>query len=517
MSRFFNTAGPCRPEDHYTLPSLPRLPKVMKIIEQKGYFVIHAPRQTGKTTAMLDLADRLTASGKFISAVVSMEIGAAFPDDIGAMERAVLSAWQDAFEWQLPDDLRPPPWPVTEPGSAIRKSLQAWVRAASRPVILFIDEIDAIQNSPLISVLRQLRDGYPGRPKAFPWSLALIGMRDVRDYKAASGGGEQLNTSSPFNIKIESMSIGNFTLADVTALYHQHTDDTGQKFTPEAIALAFELTSGQPWLVNALANRAVSEIAPDPETDITPAIIEQARRILIARQDTHLDSLAERLREPRIRSVLEPILSGSMSPPDMYPDDIQYALDLGLVQVGERGDIEIANPVYREIIPRVLGMTARLFIPALHPVWLNADGSLNPKHLLIEFLRFWKQHGQPLMNSAPYHEIAPHLVMMAFLDRVANSGGGVDREYATGAGRMDLCLRYGAVKIGIEIKVWRDGESDPLTDGLLQIDRYLSGLELSTGWLVIFNRRSGLPPISDRTTATSATSPAGRDITVIRG
>jgi hypothetical protein len=57
----------------------------------------------------------------------------------------------------------------------------------------------------LISVLRQLRDGYANRPKAFPHSLALIGLRDVRDYKVASGGSDRLNTSSPFTIKAWSL------------------------------------------------------------------------------------------------------------------------------------------------------------------------------------------------------------------------------------------------------------------------------------------------------------------------
>ena len=71
---------------------------------------------------------------------------------------------------------------------------------------------------------------------------------------------------------------------------------------------------------------------------------------------------------------------------------------------------------------------------------------------------------QPLLGSAPYHEIAPHLVLMAFLHRVVNGGGTLEREYAIGSGRMDLCLRYGVVTLGIELKVWRDGEPDPLAE-----------------------------------------------------
>jgi hypothetical protein len=137
--------------------------------------------------------------------------------------------------------------------------------------------------------------------------------------------------------------------------------------------------------------------------------------------------------------------------------------------------------------------------------------------LLAAFLEFWQQHGEPLFKSTPYPEIAPHIVLMAFLHRVVNGGGTLEREYAIGSGRMDICLRYGNLALGMELKVWRDGRPDPLNEGLKQLDKYLSGLNLDTGWLVIFDRREGLVSLSDRTTTESATSPAGRSIIVIRG
>lgn len=108
--------------------------------------------------------------------------------------------------------------------------------------------------------------------------------------------------------------------------------------------------------------------------------------------------------------------------------------------------------------------------------------------------------------------------MMAFLDRVANGGGTLTREYAIGTERMDLYLQYGATRLAIELKVWRDKDKkpDPLKQGLEQLDDYLNGLSLATGWLVIFDQRDGLPPISERTTTEQAVSPAGREIIVIR-
>ncbi|MGH9938328.1 MAG: ATP-binding protein [Blastocatellia bacterium] len=513
--RFFNTAGPCRPEDHYMLPASARLPELRTLIDQKAYFVVHAPRQVGKTTTMLQLAKELVAEGRYNAVVVTAEPGRAFPDDTGAAEFAMLDGWR-ADAVLLPTELQPPPWPQAQPGARVRHALQAWALAAPRPLALFIDEIDSLEGDVLISALRQLRAGYPQRPQAFPWSLALIGLRDVRDYKIKSGGSERLTTASPFNIKLESLTLGNFTAEEVATLYRQHTAETGQVFTEEALRRAFELTQGQPWLVNALARQAVEFIETDRRKPITPAIIEQAKERVIERQETHLDSLVDRLREPSIRNIIEPILAGK-SLADLPADDLRFALDLGLVRRSNGGGVVIANPIYREVIPTMLSFVTRASLPQIAPTWLNPDGSLNPDKLLDAFTKFWRRHGQPLLKSAHYHEIAPHIVMMAYLDRVVNSGGSLEREYAIGTRRMDICLRYGQVTLGMELKVWRDGESDPLKEGLEQLDHYLDGLSLATGWLVIFDQRSGLPDISERTTTETAITPAGKTVTVIRG
>ncbi len=305
-----------------------------------------------------------------------------------------------------------------------------------------------------------MRSGYPRRPRAFPQSFALIGLRDVRDYKVASGGSPRLGTASPFNIKIESLTLRNFTHAEVKSLYDQHTADTGQVFTDEAVQLAYELTQGQPWLVNALARQMVEELAPDPSVELTTEHVEQAKEILILRQDTHLDSLAERLREPRVRAIIEPMLAGQ-DLGNVPNEDIQFLIDLGLCVMSSQQGLTIANPIYREVLPRVLAFTPMAAMPQITPSWLTATGELSLDSLLQSFLSFWRQHGEPLLKSAPYHEIAPHLVMMAFLHRVVNGGGSIEREYALGTGRMDLCLRYGSVVLGIEIKVWRGGKPDP--------------------------------------------------------
>ncbi|MEI2611683.1 MAG: hypothetical protein V9G20_23860 [Candidatus Promineifilaceae bacterium] len=337
----------------------------------------------------------------------------------------------------------------------------------------------------------------------------------MRDYKVASGGSDRLNSPSPFNIAVRSITLDNFDAAEVSRLLQQHTTETGQLFTPDAQALIFDLTQGQPWLVNALAKVCVEELVQDVTVPVAAAHVATAKEILIQRRQTHLDQLTDKLRQPRVRRVIEPILAGGVIN-DVPADDRDYVIDLGLVRRTNNGGLIIANPIYREVIPRTLAGGPQDSLPAIKPTWLTAEGKLNPQTLLQAFLAFWRQHGQPLLKSAPYHEIAPHLVLMAFLHRVVNGGGTLEREYAIGTGKMDLCLRYGAVTLAMELKVWRDNRPDPLPDGLNQLDEYLSGLGLETGWLVLFDQRSGLPDISERTTAQEVMTPRGRTITLIR-
>jgi hypothetical protein len=350
--------------------------------------------------------------------------------------------------------------------------------------------------------------------------VVLCGLRDVRDYRAASGGDpSRLGTSSPFNIKVDSLELANFTHEQVSSLYWQHTADTGQEFTPEATERAYCCTQGQPWLVNAIAAEIIDEMritAP-----IQPEHVDQAKERLILARATHLDSLAARLAEPRVQRIIEPVIAGTLPGiDDTYDDDASYVQDLGLIAKGN--PVRIANPIYKEVIIRVLGAGVERIITDRPAAFLRPDGQLDMRKLLEAFAVFWKRNGDILSGDKAYREVAPQLVLMAFLHRIVNGGGWIDREYGLGTGRTDLHIRkpYGDRQLqeeGLELKVWRAGEPDPLPHGLHQLDGYLSRLGLDHGYLIIFDRRAPKPRHEGPDTEFSHTrSPAGRDITLLR-
>jgi hypothetical protein len=369
-------------------------------------------------------------------------------------------------------------------------------------LVVFVDEVDSLRGETLGHVLHQLQGG----AEHFPLCLGLIGQQGARD-----------------SLKRRSFTLRNFTAPEVAELYQQHTEETGQRFEPEALALAFESTQGQPWLVNALAKVAVEELVTDRSQPVHREHIERARALLISRRETHLDSLTERLREPRVRSILEPVLAGTFAGGgDTYQDDLQYTRDLGLCAPDD--PVRVANPIYQETIARVLAGNAEPKVVVEPKSFVLPDGRLDFERLLREFATFWGEHGEVLAAGMTYQEVAPQLVLMAFLQRVVNGGGQVDREYGVGRGRIDLLVRWPYQEAGqrrlqrhaLELKVWREGEKDPLEKGLAQLDDYLNRLGLDEGVLVIFDRRAETGGTEARTRIEPAQAPSGRKVTVLR-
>ena len=523
--KFFNTAGPCRAEDHYMLDPLSRLKEISGLIDQKAYFVLHAPRQTGKTTALEALAKSLTLEGKYTCLKFSCERGQPFGNDIAKAELSLLQAMQTASEIHLPPELQCPTPTSAAEGSILSVYLTQWAKSSPRPLVLFFDEIDALREKALESVLRQLRDGYSNRPHAFPHSIILCGLRDVRDYKILSGSSSHLSTSSPFNIKTESLLLPNFTASQVRELYLQHTQATGQMFEEEAFSKAWELTEGQPWLVNALAREVVQKMGIPATQNITSWHMEQAAQNLILARQTHLDSLVDKLKDERVKRVVEPILAGKMLTVDCtYDDDVSYVRDLGLISLNP--PVRISNPIYREVVVRVLSSRVTDSIELERLTFVKQDGLLDVGVILSEFMIWWKRHGEIMLQGTYYSEAAAQLVFMAWLQRVVNGGGLIDREYGVGRGRMDVLVRWPIPDSPLpqawqyeafELKVWADRCSDPLEEGLEQLDRYLSRLHLDRGTLVIFDRRSTALPPSERTSLSQVTSPKGYRIHLLRG
>ena len=519
--RFFNTSGPVVPADHYCLPPLERfdLDDILRLVRAKRYFVLHAPRQTGKTSSLLALRDLLNGGGEYRCVYANLEVGQTAREDVGEAMRSILGELSDRALTTLDDGyldgVRSGILEAEGPHGALRRALGRWARSDPLPLVLLLDEIDSLVGDTLISVLRQLRAGYDERPAAFPQSLILCGVRDVRDYRIHSGSAKEIITGgSAFNIKAASLRLGDFDEADVRALLGQHTAETGQRFAEGALAAVWRQTWGQPWLVNALAYEACdrNKAGRDRSLTITEEAILDAQEELILSRQTHLHQLADKLEEPRVRRVVEPLLAGG-DKQEFTARDVEYVRDLGLIA---RDDpVRVANPIYAEVIPRELTLAVQAGLIQETSWYVLPDGGLDVEGLLAAFQRFYREHSEHATGQVPYREAAAQLLLQAFLQRIVNGGGRIEREYALGRRRTDLLIVWPPGKFGgmspvsagasgmsvgggeaaqppqrhvIECKILRGSLESTIREGVEQTLDYMDRCGGESGHLVVFDR-----------------------------
>ena len=525
--RFFNVAGPVRTDEHYAIQPLDRVERdeLLDLIRTKQYFVLHAPRQTGKTSALIALRDLLNSGdeGDFRCVVVNVEPAQVARDDVGRGMRAILSGLARSARSQgdgYLDEVWPDVLAKAGPEDALMELLAAWCMANPTPLVLLIDEIDSLVGDTLLSVLRQLRAGYQERPHGFPQSIVLCGVRDIRDYRIRSSAGEVIAGGSPFNVATKSLRLGDFTERETKALVTQHTCETAQRFSPEAKEAVWTHTNGQPWLVNALCAGACfdDKAGRDRSRTIEVDAIHAAREALIVSRRTHLDQLAHKLEEARVRRVIEPILSGG----DVRHEsrDLEYVRDLGLLALDSPP--RIANPIYQEVVPRELGYVLQDSLE-VQPAWyVRDDGRLNMAKLLTAFATFYGEHAEHWLGRFEgYPEAAPQLILQAYLQRIVNGGGRIEREYGLGRGRTDLLVLWPREpgqpsdlweRFVIECKVLRDSDRKSLEGtierGVEQTLGYMEKCKTAEGHLVLIDCRERNSDGSDQDDSASAPAAA---------
>jgi len=493
--KYFNVAGPCFPNEHYMLdPLRDSGEELMDLIDQRHYFVIHAARQSGKTTLLLELVNKIEAEGKYYALYCSLE-GMQDRKDIEKGIPAIVRTIKNSLgEFDLPAGFAKDA-DFGDYENVLKSSLVAYCKTIDKPLVILFDEADCLSNGTLISFLRQLRSGFVSRARVpFVHSLALVGMRNIRDYKARiRDDSATLGSASPFNIVKESLSINTFTKDEISELYSQHTAETGQIFEPQAVDCVFEQTSGQPWLVNAIACECVEKICKKDYTiPITQDMAKTAINSLILKRPTHFDSLMERLKEDRIRKVIQPLILGD-DVMDKAADDYLYTRDLGLIKESGGGLVEPANQIYAEIIIRLLSYSLQENLKLERPddnlPKYVVNGKIDINTLLREFQGFWRENSEIWTKRYKEHlyqydEAAPHLVIQAFLQRVINGGGQIIREMALGTKRADICIEWEGQKYPIELKILRSEKSKDLS----QISTYMDKCGTKDGWLVVFDR-----------------------------
>lgn len=507
MKKHFNIAGPVRPDKHYCIPPETRVDwqEIQHLIDEERFFVLHAPRQTGKTSTLLTMASRLNQVGEYQALYINVESAQTVRDDVQRGMLTIVDNLVESAAYRLNEN-RLMPWrnQIVEqhtPENYLKMLLSRWASQADKPIVLMIDEVDALIGDVLVSLLRQLRDGYIGRPDIpFVHSVILCGVRDVRDYRIHASDQAIISGGSAFNIKTESLRMGNFSLAETKALYQQHTDATGQAFEERIFPELWEDTYGQPWLVNAIAYELTwrDKRLRNSCNLITLDHYWAARERLIQSRATHLDQLIDKLKEPRVRDIISPLIAGEQATiQDLPSDDLQYAEDLGLIR--SQPILDIANRIYRETIPRELIYGTQFLIPQQQAWYIMPDQRLDMPKLLRAFQQFFREHADSWIGRYDYKEAGAQLLLQAFLQRIVNGGGRINREYGLGRRRTDLLIEWpldqqvgffgDTQRIVLELKILHKSKQATLQEGLPQTLAYADACGADEAHLIIFDRR----------------------------
>jgi hypothetical protein len=293
--------------------------------------------------------------------------------------------------------------------------------------------------------------------------------------------------------------LGNFSQKEIKDLYTLHTDHTGQKFEEDIFPLVWEYTGGQPWLVNAIAYEACFEIpeGKDRTKSIGINILREAKENLVVRRDTHLDQLIDKLLEDRVKRVIQPILKGDEDFDRVHPDDIQYCMDLGLIK--KEGNIKISNSIYSEVIPRELSFTQQVMLVQESLWYVDSENRIQYSKLIKAFQDFFRKNSEIWIERFEYKEAGPQLLLQAFLQRILNGEGSIEREYGLGTKRTDLHITWfpkGRKNYTVrqesvmELKIQHESLNYTIEEGLKQVAMYYDKCGAEEAHLLIFNRNT---------------------------
>jgi len=507
--RFFNYSGPSKFEKHYCIPSFLRsdnlkFDRIWGLIQQEKYFVLHEQRQSGKTTFMLDLRDKINTTDGMKALYINIEAGQQAWNDIESGIDSFLDEisiqLRETFNWSILLTKKFKHVSKTKRIEEVLSYISKTFFQQGQNFVLLIDEIDSLVGDTLLTVLRQIRSGYERRPHSFPASIILIGVRDVRDYQIFSDEQKRyVIGGSAFNISAESCRVPRFQKAHTYALGKQHTENTKQIFEGDSIDIIQDVTDGQPWCVNRIFYEA-TQLVKDQKLPITPSIIQTAVNNVILSRDSHLINMKSILKETRVRDVIEPILTGGIIEDNAHAE---YVEDLGLIKRDSDGKYTISNSIYSEVIPRELCNVEWLNteLSYIKPFYFFQDGTIDMDRFISAWIQFFHENADMWKdrNKNDYHEAWPHLLFFAFAQRIVNGGGRVRREYALGSDACDVLIEvpYNDGKMIqieiVELKRRRQHKDMTLTNllsqkWLPQLAKYLRAKGLVKGFLFIFDQ-----------------------------
>ncbi len=468
--RYFNTSGPNRPSEHYSLLRLDWIAKGKDLIQKERYFTIWAPRQTGKSTYFMFLADHLRLEGYKVCQINFEDYKKESKTDfIIDLNIALSEQWGIPFEG--------------ETLASVFRQIQA---IKDEKCVLIIDEVEGINPKFFGQFLHAIRKVYHSRANHSLKSVILVGVSNIV--------GVIQDNASPFNIA-DNLSIPYFTDAETLALLNQHEQESGQVFDPAVKQKISEITANQPGLVNGFAAQLVSNCVGKP-------VIEYADYLAVEKNylkfslDKNIANIISKGK--RHQAFVENLLFNEDKIDfQIYREEIQELFVNGIIMPDEDDYVTFRVPLYRKCLhaaffPYTNGESKRIGSTINIDEYYTPNGGLNidkvienyKKYALRRKFRYFKEedkHGKVVNLKEATLVYSFETYLNAFLSMV---NGKTYLEAHTGVGRTDLIISIGKEEFVVEAKVYSDIVK--FRKGKIQLAQYAKSLSLSSAFYLVF-------------------------------
>ena len=468
--RSFNTSGPNIAEEHYTIERTSLINKGIDLVENKRYFTIWAPRQTGKSTYFRQLAEKLNGKGyKPVFFSVEGFNNFSVADTFDTFCRELRK--QQKIHWKI-------------------ETLKDFEKVVSdcndMKLVIIIDEIESLNPDIFGQFLHTIRNLYHTRQYHCLKSVIFVGVSNIV--------GVVSDNASPFNIS-DNLNVPYFTDDEVNELLGQHESETGQLFEEKVKQQICQITANQPGLVNGFAQKLVSDY-PDHKLLTYNDYLKIEHWYLNVAIDKNFANILNKAKEER-KFVERLLFTEEKIPFKIDRENIKLLHTNGLIKEDENGFVTFWVPFYKKRLydafyPYTNGERNLISRTIFAPEYFTEKGELKLKKLIENYKTYVKRRGFNVFrekdDKGNFRSIKEAALIYSFETYIhafiTQTDGKIYREANTGLGKSDMIININNLEYLIETKIYYAFKQ--FTDGKSQLAYYCKSLGLDKGVYLVF-------------------------------
>ena len=470
IKRYFNTSGPNIPSEHYTLMREELVAKGVEQVHKSRYFTIWAPRQSGKSTYFRLLAIELEKEGykvchvnveafkvvdeRFLCHYLAKEMTNAYG----------ISIKGDTIDWLFSDVLN----------------------ISNEKLVFIIDEIEGLNPDLFNRFLHTIRASYHSRLNHSLKSVIFVGVSNITSVVE--------DNASPFNIS-DSFELPYFTREEVFALFGQHEKEAGQLFSEEVKNKIFDISVGQPGLVNGFGLELSKRFSEKQIIDYQD-YLEVEHWYLYEALDKNVANIINKAKVHQ--KFMETLLFTERKTRfDIDNEKHRFLHVNGLIKADKEYNVTFWVPLYKKRLqkyfyPRLNGESEEIQTNINISEYFSADGMLNWDKIIREYQEYAKRRGfryfiQRDEKGEPTGLLEAGLMysfetfIQTFLQVMK---GKSYLEAHVALGRSDLIVNIRGNEAVIEGKIYSN--ITQFVDGKAQLAYYIQSLGLKKGIYLVF-------------------------------